>query len=581
MHGSRLARLVFLLAAVGCLLGANRVGETTRALRAEHRLTIRDEDKAVPPEYILTSAVLGGFRGVFITSLWMRAQNMKLEGQFWEMVQIYNIITKLQPNIASAWAFAAWDLAWNVSAEVNDREERVFWVYRGIQLLRDQGIRKNPRVPELMYELAWIYYFKIGGEMDDAYPGYRRRLADRVDSVMLTSPTLHALERMTSLPEERADLLALERVRPVRDTFLEHDLSLIDDAPRVLHPGFFASGDLPEAVRALADEEETREVLYDAMAWLVARRIREEFNMDPARMRELMERYGRLDWRVPFAHSLYWASEAERIYYEDDPELNTLKFQRIMYGSLQELVRQGRLVRGPRGEVYYTPEPAFIDAVIAYMDELLEVYGERTLPSGRTFSLTGVRAGYENFLRGNILEAWIQGREEAAKRYLAKYIEVRGRDEPEYTSVAEFEAAESKAWVEGLSVPKINRMLFNYLSTAYWHFAIGDSGNYENNLSMARYLHRIGRKRWPNVEQQWADEPVTTDRIPAWGQLHRFVLQRIFLGLVPDFSRGEIELLAYRLREENPSLLEEVLAQVRAERSLLDGEPPAPAEPAE
>ncbi len=573
MQGSRFASIVFLLAAVLCLVGASRVGETARTLRDEYNLTTRDEGKAAPPEYILTSAVLGGFRGAFITTLWIRAQTKKQEGQFWEMVQLYNIITKLQPNIASAWAFAAWDMAWNVSAEINDRQERVFWVFRGIQLLRDQGIRKNPRVTELMYELAWIYFFKIGGEMDDAYPQYRTHLANRVQDALIIFPTVHAFRRMATLPEDREALYGMESIRPLREAFEAHGFSLAEDAPRVLLPDLFPSEDLPEEIRALAGEEEARENLVNVMAWLVAHRLRTEFNMDPVRMLELMETYGTIDWRIPFAQALYWASEAERIYYEDDPDVSTMKYQRIIYSSLQELVRQGRLVRSEDGRVYYTPEPAYIDAVITYLDNLFETYGKRTLPSGRPFSLSGVRAGYENFLRGNILEAWIQGREEAAKRYLRKYIEIRGRPEPEYTSVAAFSAAESEAWIAGLSAPRVNRMLFDYLSTAYWYYAIGDRENYENKLSMTRHLHTYALKRWPNDEQQWADEPVTAGRIPAWGHLHRIVLQQIFLGTVPEFDRGQVNLLGMRLSEDNPALLRQVLREVEAQQRRTEDTP--------
>ena len=39
-----------------------------------------------------------------------------------------------------------------------------------------------------------------------------------------------------------------------------------------------------------------------------ARLLRETYKMDPQFMKEVDERYGPLEWRLPEAHAIYWAA---------------------------------------------------------------------------------------------------------------------------------------------------------------------------------------------------------------------------------------------------------------------------------
>ena len=90
-----------------------------------------------------TSEALGGFRGVIATVLWMRINNLQLEGKFLEMVQLSEWITKLQPHTPTVWTDRAWNLAYNVSVKETDVEKRYKWVMAGISLLRDEAIDRR------------------------------------------------------------------------------------------------------------------------------------------------------------------------------------------------------------------------------------------------------------------------------------------------------------------------------------------------------------------------------------------------------------------------------------------------------
>ena len=116
--------------------------------------------------------------------LWLRASRLQDEGRHFELVQLADWITKLEPGIPEVWSFHAWNMAFNVSVMMRDPSERWRWIQNGIALLRDQGLRYNPREPSLYSELSWIYMFKIGGETDIANAYYKKKLAEAVQSVL-------------------------------------------------------------------------------------------------------------------------------------------------------------------------------------------------------------------------------------------------------------------------------------------------------------------------------------------------------------------------------------------------------------
>jgi hypothetical protein len=51
-----------------------------------------------------------------------------------------------------------------------------------MKLLRDDGLRLNPRSPELHRELAWLFLSKMGGNTDEASALYSKRWAETVDA---------------------------------------------------------------------------------------------------------------------------------------------------------------------------------------------------------------------------------------------------------------------------------------------------------------------------------------------------------------------------------------------------------------
>jgi hypothetical protein len=95
-----------------------------------------------PPVLAFTTVALGGFRGLISNLLWLRAMDLQDQDKFFEMAQLADWITKLEPHYVQVWLVQAWNMAYNISVKFTDFADRWRWVQRGIELLRDEGLHR-------------------------------------------------------------------------------------------------------------------------------------------------------------------------------------------------------------------------------------------------------------------------------------------------------------------------------------------------------------------------------------------------------------------------------------------------------
>jgi hypothetical protein len=270
-------------AAAALFFGVSRAQWGLTRDREELGLNRYTELRGAPPVLALTTVALGGFRGLISNALWMRASDLQDQDKFFEMVQLADWITKLEPHFAQVWVVQAWNMAFNISVKFNDPADRWRWVERGIELLRDEGLKYNPYDVLIHRELGWIFQFKMGDNLDDANEYYKLQWAREMSAIF-------------------------QGDRP--------------DWDELIHP--------------TTEDARRRAAL-----------LRDKYKMDPVFMKQVDETYGPLEWRLPEAHAIYWGAQglemAKLNERRIDPDM-LIQLRRIIYQSMQLAFRRGRII---------------------------------------------------------------------------------------------------------------------------------------------------------------------------------------------------------------------------------------------
>ena len=177
---ARLKKIIFLLLAGALLFGSGRMQTALNRDLDTLGLTHTAVLENAPPVLAFTTVALGGFRGLISNLLWIRANDLQQDDKFFEAAQLADWITKLEPTFTQVWLFQGWNMAYNISVKFKDFPDRWRWVERGIELLRDDGLRYNPNDVLIHRELAWFFQHKMGANLDDANMYYKQQWAEEM-----------------------------------------------------------------------------------------------------------------------------------------------------------------------------------------------------------------------------------------------------------------------------------------------------------------------------------------------------------------------------------------------------------------
>src|SRR5437868_8864350 len=179
MNG-KLKKFLLVFTAMGLLFGVSRVQLSLNRDRDKLGLTRVQPLENAPPVLAFTTVALGGFRGLISNALWIRANDLQDEDKFFEAAQLADWITKLEPHYVQVWLVQAWNMAYNISVKFKDAPDRWRWVQRGIELLRDEGLKYNPNEVLMYRELGWFFQHKLGQNLDDASVYYKQQWANEM-----------------------------------------------------------------------------------------------------------------------------------------------------------------------------------------------------------------------------------------------------------------------------------------------------------------------------------------------------------------------------------------------------------------
>ena len=104
---SRFKKISRILPVVLLLIGVSRVQTAMNRDRDRLGLTHAQALENAPPVLAFTTVALGGFRGLISNLLWIRANDLQEEDKFFEMMQLADWITKLEPHFPQVWVFQA------------------------------------------------------------------------------------------------------------------------------------------------------------------------------------------------------------------------------------------------------------------------------------------------------------------------------------------------------------------------------------------------------------------------------------------------------------------------------------------
>jgi hypothetical protein len=560
-------QLAYLLLVFALLFAAQQALGPTLDERERHDLSVAPVRAGLPPRVVLATTALGGFRSIFIDLLWLRAVAMKEEGKFFEMVQLYDWITNLQPHYSMVWRFVAWDLAYNVSVDIDDLHERWFWIYRGIRTLRDKGIPYNPEDPFLYYELSWIFHHKVGKAMDYANRIYQARLADLMEAVLQGPGDRALLERLVATPGSRRALLLHPDLEPLAAWFAEREIDPVEAYPELTG---MAQVYEPEVYRRLRTPE-GRRALERVRLFRMRRQLQEEFKLEPELMLRLNREYGPIDWRGPNAHSLYWAWRAREVREEQlDENMMDLKFERLIYFSLQELHRRGRIHRTSDGYVYSVPDYRFMRATVEHLRSMLQRAEESVSPRGKEVNVTGSRSGYTYLLERCVFMYYFNGDVEAAEPFMEYLREEHPEKEKYQVRPAVFVRENIQEFVESMSLDRFHLLLDGILRQAFYFRSIQDGENAAAQENYAEALHRYAAKRWPY--DPLADEEQYRYVAPFEEYVANMLI-RILEGAEPGFSEQMRQRLFDRLSPAQRRSLQERAKVLRQRQERLRSAP--------
>ncbi len=179
----------------GCLLAAQGLAYKSASLRPVADLP-HDYYEQLPPGEMVGTLMLGGFRGLAIDLLWLRAIGAKKRGQYYESVAVYDLISRLQPRFEQVWEYMAWDMAYNIGHQMDSQQGKWSWYKAGLEA-GVRGVKQNPESFRLLKYIAWLLHHK--GDL------FREEI-EQAEWSLLLNPVLERYDVALCIPEGQIGL---------------------------------------------------------------------------------------------------------------------------------------------------------------------------------------------------------------------------------------------------------------------------------------------------------------------------------------------------------------------------------------
>lgn len=542
-----------------------------RADRDKMGLSLKTDLGDAPPSLAFVTVAMGAFRGIIVDILWMRADDLKQKGQFFDAKQLAEWITLLQPRFPQVWDFQAWNMAYNISVAIPNTQpaERWRWVRNGYELLRDKAIPLNPHSIILYRQLSWIFIHKISDISDDCNVYYKTQIASSMRS-LLGEQTNDVFQKLLSAPLTIEEILAdaevskfITELKQADPSFESLDKLVENYLTLQQSPGRFKN----EATTLIQQYRGTTALdKFDIFA--KAYQIRNVWKMDIAYMEKMNKKYGPvrfedpnqrdpLNWEHPATHAMYWSARGLEIAgrpetYSVD-EKNT---DRIIFHGLQQLYRYGKTMlytdKSGNQNLFLRPDLRMFTSCDQTWKMIIKKY--ESLERGNP---KAVRGGHKNFLENAVMTFYQNGHLKEALQIYNELVTLYPKDEQGYEiadyklPMLDFLKTRMREEFRGLGIRDAVEMVNGLLKEGYFRYAM-----YDDNEAAAR--EKIAQEVYTFYQKEHADESSRVG-LPSLDML-RYTAFMDFLNdpLYPEQLR--LEMLA-RLQAERPDLFQKIKKQ--------------------
>jgi hypothetical protein len=454
---NRSRKIILVTVAAALMFGVSRIQDALNRDRKALGLTRVEPLENAPPVLAFTTVALGGFRGLISNLLWIRANDLQEQDKFFEMAQLADWITKLEPHFSTVWTHQAWNMAYNISVKFKQTEpgqypDRWRWVRRGFELLRDEGLKYNPNDVGIHQQLAWIFQHKMGANLDDANMYYKQQWMNEMGEVL----------------------------------------------GKQLEVGF------EDLIEPQTPDQQKRAAL-----------LREKYRMDPAFMKQVDEKYGPLEWRLPEAHAIYWAAEGLERARANPTKVNPddlIQLRRNIFQSMLLSFQRGRLITNSfQGNLDLGPNLNIIPNVNSTYEEFMAV-DEKTRAN--------ISTGHRSFLRQAVYSLYVNNRVADAARWF-KYLGEKYPDKPvidgdtnsypRNLTLEEYAVSNLQIDINETSRDRVKTAIEGFMVQSYMSLLSGDDDRFAGFRLLAAkvwqtYRGKIPNDRWPALELPTIEE---------------------------------------------------------------------------
>jgi hypothetical protein len=518
---------VCIVLAASLLITAGMQLDFINSQRQQMKLIANEPLENAPPSLAFATVAMGAFRGLLVDILWLRADKLKDEGEFFDAKQIAEWITTLQPRFASVWEFQAWNMAYNISVAIpaTQPEERWRWVKNGYELLRDQGIPLNPKSILLYRELARIFQHKIGSVSDDAHKYYKLQLAMAMEPLLAPADNQY-FKALAEAPTSWEQIIKDPNVAPLitalksadktfnnNDDFVNNYLSLRQNPARFN----------PDAFKVIDNFRGTEAIRkFDIFAKAYC--LRNTWKLDPVLMQQLNYTYGPtdlndpnthlpLDWRHPDTHAIYWAAKGLQVAGKEEFSVAEINTDRIINHSLQNLFRNGKIfiynvpVQIPSDSYSQTPQTKIEKEIFLRPDlRMFEPYNKAALAriekyeyleDTKSGSLQSLKDGHRNMLKNAIFSFYQAGHIQQAQKIYNQLRELYPKDEFKVPLVV-FVRNRLREELKNITLDNAKELVQLMLRESYFRYAMHDDDEAFGREKIAKEAYDLYQSTYSN-----------------------------------------------------------------------------------